>query len=218
MTKRMMAGAVIVLLLIGGGTAYFATKNKADKSSQKSSQPENNQSGGSQNSFSPASTEGLEFKATISSSGGGTDSSATFEHDDKGSTRYVANTGGQQIEFIYTSDAYYSCQGGGNCVKYPLSQASGFNPGDYTYDQGKLTGYRNGAAYKGQKSCPSGTCDVWSVSAGGKAASTLYIDSGTKRITQVETAAASVTSKIVYEYTDVTIDIPTNAQTLPTGQ
>jgi len=214
MTKRVIIGAIVVVVLIGGGAAYFATKDKDDKSPQSSAQSENNQSGDSQNSFNPASTEGLEFRATISSTGGGTDSSATFEHDDKGSTRYVANQGGQQIEFIYTSDAYYSCQGG-NCVKYPISQTSGINPGDYTYDESKLSGYRNGAAYKGKQNCPSGTCDVWSVGAAG-ATSTLYIDSGTKRITQVETNAAGVTSKIVYEYTDITIVIPANAQTIPT--
>ena len=118
------------------------------------------------------------------------------------------------MEIIYTSDAYYACQGD-NCVKYPISQSSnsGFDPSAYTYDQAKLASYTS-PANKGQQSCPSGTCDVWEVSAGGYS-SKLYIDSDTKRITQVESTVAGKTSKIVYEYKDVSITVPANAQTIP---
>ena len=118
------------------------------------------------------------------------------------------------MEIIYTSDAYYSCQGD-NCVKFPISQSgdSGFDPSAYTYDESKLSSYAN-PAYKGQQSCPSGTCDVWEVSAGG-VTSTLYVDSSSKRITQVESTVGGKTSKIVYEYKDVSITVPANAQTIP---
>ena len=218
MTRRMIVGVAVAAVLIGGGgAAYMLTKDDDNGSSQNTSQSEN-QSGDNQNAFNAASTEGLEFKATISTTSGGQATQATIEHDDKGSTRYVASAGGQQTEIIYTSDAYYMCTSG-SCYKYSLSQTPGvnFNPKDYEYGADKLEGYKSGAAYKGKQSCPSGSCDVWSVSGGG-GTTTLYVDAGTKRITQVETSISGATSKIVYDYTDVTITIPANAQTLPTGQ
>lgn len=218
MSRRKIIGIIIVLVLIGGGAAYFATKdsdNDSDKNKANSSQTSSN-SGSSTNAFNPASTEGLEFKATLTTTGTTGSTEATIEHDDKGNTRYVASAGGQQTEIIYTSDAYYICTGS-NCLKYPASQSSssGFNPADYTYDQSKLSGYKNGAGYKGQKSCASGTCDVWSVNAGGFT-STIYVDRTTKRITQVDSTIAGNTTKIVYDYSDVTITVPANAQTIPT--
>lgn len=211
MTRPVVIGAVVALLVIGGGTAaYVATKDSDDSSSQS----KGGQSTSEQNSFAPTSTDGLEFTATISTQGGATTGEAILEHDDKGVTRYVATQGGQQIEFVYTSDTYYSCNAG-KCIKFPITQSSNssFNPSDFTYDETKISGYRGGASYKGQKSCPSGTCDVWSVGVTG-ATSTIYVDSGTKRITQVETAQSGSTAKIVYDYKDVTISIPANAQTL----
>ncbi|HEY5550100.1 MAG TPA: hypothetical protein VIK37_02795 [Candidatus Saccharimonadales bacterium] len=211
MKRRLVIGVIVLLLIGGGAAAYFTTKDN-DTTTPSTSQTSGGQSANGAN-FNPASTEDLEFTATITTAGAG---SATFEHDDKGSTRYVATQNGQQIEVVYTSDAYYSCQGD-NCVKFPISQSSnsGFNPGDYTYDQTELANYRSSSSYKGKQSCPSGTCDVWSVSVSGNT-STIYIDADTKRITQVESTIAGKTSKIVYEYKDVTIDIPANAQTIPT--
>lgn len=214
MNKRLLIGAIVVLLVGGGAAAYFVTKDD-DTSTPATSQIGNNQPTANP-AFNAASTEGLEFKATISTAIGGQATESTIEQDDKGNTRYVASAGGRQMEIIYTSDAYYSCQGN-NCVKFPVSQSSnsGFNPSDYTYDQSKLAGYVSGAAYKGQKSCPSGTCDVWSINTGGST-STFYIDSTTKRITQVESTIAGSSTKIVYDYANVTITVPANAQTVPT--
>lgn len=213
MTRPVLIGVVAAVIIVGGAVAYTLTKEDKDKPSQTNSQNANDQA-----SFAPESTEGLEFKATITTTSGSTSTQATIERDDKNNTRYVANQGGQQMEIVYTSDAYYSCQGA-NCVKFPISQSSnsGFDPSAYTYDQSKLAGYRNGSSYKGKQSCPAGTCDVWSVNAGG-ATSTIYVDTDTKRISQVESGQSGASSKIVYEYTDVTINVPANAQTLPTTQ
>lgn len=210
MTRPVLIGVVAAVLLIGGGAAYTLTKDD-DSPSQSSSGSQNTQSDAS---FAPQSTEGLEFKATITTTSGGNSTQATLEYDDKKNTRYVANTGGQQMEFIFTSDTYYSCQGG-NCVKYPITQASnsGIDPSTYTYDQNELAGYRTGSSYKGRQSCPAGTCDVWSVNTGGTT-STIFIDTNTKRISQVEGSQGGATSTIVYEYTDVTINVPTNARSL----
>jgi hypothetical protein len=214
MTRSVIIGAIAVVLLGGGAAAYILTKDDDKNATNNTSQQsQNGQSGAA---FNPASTEGLEFKATITTQNAGQATKATLEHDDKGNNRYVSSSGGQQTEIIYTSDAYYSCQGS-NCTKFPVSQSSssGFNPGDYTYSESKLAGYRSGSTYKGKQDCPSGTCDVWSVTAGG-VTSTLYVDTDTGYITQVESTVNGATSKIVYEYTDVTINVPANAQTVPT--
>lgn len=211
MTRPVLTGVVIAVIIIGGAAAYTLTKEDKTQPSQNSTQNANDQA-----SFAPQPTEGLEFKATITTSGAGAATQATIERDDKNNTRYVATTGGQQMEIIYTSDAYYSCQAG-SCVKSPISQSgnSGFDPSAYTYDQNELAGYKNSSSYKGQQNCPAGTCDVWSVNAGG-ITSTIYVDTDTKRISQVENSINNATSKIVYEYTDVTINIPANARTMPT--
>ena len=209
MTRPVLIGVIVAaVVVLGGGAAYMLTKDDNGETEQTNTSQANQSTNA--NAFSPASTEGLEFTATITTDGAGT---ATFEHDDKGSTRYVATTGGQQMEIIYTSDAYYSCQGH-DCVKFPISQSSnsGFDPSQYTYDENKLASYAS-PAYKGQQSCESGTCDVWEVSAGGYT-STLYVDSSTKRITKVQGTVGGKTSTIVYEYKDVTITVPANARTI----
>lgn len=211
MTRPVMIGAAVLLIAVGGGAAYFViTADEDDSNSQNTSQSTDNQS--SENQFAPASTEGLEFKATITTTGGGTAGTSTIEHDDQGNTRYTASRSGQQTEIIYTMDAYYMCTAD-NCIKYPISQSSnsGFNPSDYTYDESKISGYRSGSTYQGQQSCPGGTCDVWSVSSGG-VSSTIFIDADSKRIVQVEGSVGGVTSRTVYEYVDVTISIPEDAQ------
>lgn len=206
MSRSLVIGAVVLILLGGGAAAYVLTKEddkNKESASQTSPSPNNN-------AFNPASTENLEFAATITAEGA---PQAIMERDDKGNTRYVTSQSGQQMEIIYTSDAYYSCQGD-TCMKFSISQSgsSGFDPSAYTYDEAKLAGYGS-PAYKGKQSCPSGTCDVWEVSTGG-VTSTLHVDSSTKRISQVEGTVGGRTSKIVYEYKDVTISVPQNAQTV----
>jgi hypothetical protein len=210
MSRNLIIGLVVAaVVVVGGGAAYMLTQDDDSDNQQQLSQ---DSSGADNSAFNPASTEGLEFSATITVEGAPT---ATFEHDDQGTTRYVTTTGGQEMEIIYTSDAYYSCQDD-NCIKFPISQLgnSGFNPGDYTYDEDRLGSFAS-PAYKGQQSCESGTCDVWEVSTGG-VTSTLYVDSNTKRITKVQGTVAGKTSTIVYDYKDVTINIPQNAQTITT--
>lgn len=215
MKRTVIIGALAALVIIGW-VAYIATKDDGKSSSSKNTSQTTNNSPNDQNNFAPASTEGLPFIATISIGSDGTTTVAKLEHDGKDKTRYTATQNGQEMQFIYTTDAYYSCTGD-KCIKFPMSNlaSSGFNPSDYQYGADKLSGYRSGAAYKGKQNCTSGTCDVWSVSVDG-VTSTLYVDGGTKRITQVDSTQGGKTSKIVYEYKDVTIDIPANAQTLPT--
>lgn len=219
MSRTGIIGAVVAVALIGGGGAYLLANNDDNdkKSSDMTLQSSTDQTSSSDNSFAPVATKGLPFVATITNSGTSGNSESKIEHDGKDKTRYTSSAGGQQTEIIYTSDAYYLCSNGANCIKYPVSQSgsSGFNPADYQYDQEKLGGYKNNASYKGTQDCVAGTCDVWSVSTDGLS-STIFIDTKTKRISQVENSQQGITSKIVYEYKDVTINVPANAQAAPT--
>jgi hypothetical protein len=63
--------------------------------------------------------------------------------------------------------------------------------------------------------CPAGTCDVWSVVDENDHESTIYIDVQNNRVSQVESRDETSDIKLVYEYRDVTITPPENAQEIP---
>lgn len=213
MKKPVLIGIIIAFLLGGGTAAYLLSRDGKKDKTQTDSQTSNNQTAGG-NDFAPVSTKGLDFSATLTMSGSQGTSSARLEQDgDK--TRYVSTQDGQETQIIYTPDAYYSCTGG-QCFKFALSQSSniGVDVSAYEYDASEIANFRNTAAYKGKQDCPAGSCDVWSVTVGA-GTSTLYVDAKTKRISQVESTQDGTTTKIVYDYKDVTIDIPENAQTIP---
>jgi hypothetical protein len=130
--------------------------------------------------------------------------------------KYQSTANGQTTILYYASDAFYTCQNDSACYKYPINQstASGFSRESYEYSQEELADFKNGAAYQGTQPCPAGSCDVWKVSTE-DGQSTIYIDKATKRISQVEGTTAAGSSKIVYEYKDVNVSIPPNAQELP---
>lgn len=212
MNKRMMIAAIAALILIGGGV-FFATRGDDNKkASTNSPQGSTSQQSNGSASFSPVSTEGLAFSAAISVDG---KDSGTIQSDGKGKISYSSTQAGQNIRIVYTSDAYYSCTGD-TCYKYSTSTSSGasFNPSDYQYTNDQLSGYKSGAVNKGRQSCPAGTCNVWSVTVNG-ATSSIFIDTKTSRISQVESAISGKTTKITYVYKSVTIDVPANAQSLP---
>lgn len=205
---------IALVLLIGGGAAFALTRNKDD--SNGSTTQKNGAKTGS--GFDAVSTSGASFVATITTTVEGKEVVATMEYDkNSGNVRYTSNTDGQNFVIVYTSDAYYMCQTADNCIKYPVGQgqSSGFDPKAYEYSDEELAGWKNTALDKGKKACASGTCYVWEVNTGGYASS-VYIDTKTKRVIQVESATAAGASKIVYEYKDVSITPPANAQTLPT--
>ncbi len=208
---------VLVVLLLGGGAAYLLTKD--DKNDQTptntESQPTTDTSSEPTASFSPLSTEGKDFVATVTTTTKTGTSTAKFEQDGT-KTRYTISTSNTNSQFIYTKDTYYVC-GSGQCYKYTAKQSnsSGVDVKNYQYSGSELSSFKNSAAYKGKQSCPAGTCDVWSVTAGG-ITSTLYLDDQ-QRISQVESSQAGTTTKITYEYKDVTISLPTNAKSPTTS-
>src|SRR5690606_5473649 len=132
-----------------------------------------------------------------------------------GRSRMVGERDGTRFETIFTSDAFYSCEGD-NCIKFPVtqSQSAPFQPGEYVYEEGDIDDLSDMANYKGRGDCPAGTCDIWEVTEDGTT-SELLLDSN-QRISQVRGTYDGSTVTITYEYKNVTIDIPANAQTIPT--
>ena len=218
MTRSGIIGAVAAVVIVGGGAAYLATKEDNNGAQNTSQQSSGNSTAG-EGTFAPVSTKGLAFEATISTAGGPSEiSEAKLEYDGKDKTRYSAIVNGNTTQFIYTTDAYYSCADN-ECLKFPNTQSgtSGFNPSDYEYDEAKIADRKDKSTYKGKKDCPAGTCDVYEVNVD-SAVSTFYIDTKTKRISQVEGTVSGVTSKIVYNYKNINIEVPANAKELPIGQ
>lgn len=212
MNKNLIIGIVAAVVIGGGAVAYVATRGDDDDDANNNntiSQSQNDDV----NAFNPLSTEGLSVVMTITSSN--QEGEGVFEFDGEGNSRYVATQNGQAIEFIITSDGYFT-KAGDQWIKYPTtaSTQSGIDATAYQYDDSELTAYRNTAVHQGQQSCSAGTCDVWAYSAGG-AESKIYIDTDTRYISQVETSANGQTSTVTYEYKDVTITPPTDYQELP---
>lgn len=211
MSKRLIIGVIVAFVLIGGGV-FFATREDNNKTSNNSSANISTEQASDSAGFAPVSTEGLAFSADITLDG---QTQATIQSDGKGNISYSSTQNGQDSRVVYTPDTYYVCTGD-SCFKYAIGTSSpvSFNPSDYQYTKDQLSGYQSNAVNKGRQSCPAGTCDVWSVTNAG-VTSNIFIDTNTKRINQVESSTDGKTTRIVYDYKTVVIDVPTNAQSLP---
>ncbi|MCA9332960.1 hypothetical protein KDA00_03735, partial [Candidatus Saccharibacteria bacterium] len=167
-----------------------------------------------QNEFRPIPTSGLSFKATITTTSGDDTYTGIMQYDhESGNVSYASETEGQKTLTIYTSDAYYLCSTETECIKYANNQigANSFNPDNYQYTDEDFTDFKNSAHYEGKKECPAGTCDVWKVTKD-NIDTMIYLDVETMRISQVEGSTPTGSSKIVYEFMDVRVEPPANAQ------
>ncbi len=221
--KSVIMLIVLVLILVGGAAAYFVNKNNNDEQAQQAAQAaQAAKTKETANTLSAASTSGMPFVATVSTTtSGGQKVNGVMSSDGDGNVSYAYKADGKDVSLIYTADAYYLCNGTDTCIKYPSSSTSGsgFDPSAYQYDSNRIASLKDTAAYKGQQTCPGGggTCDVWSVSSAG-ATTTMYVNASTKKIAKVTTATATSSSDITYEYKNVTVAAPANSVTLPTGQ
>ncbi|MBI3984115.1 hypothetical protein HY346_02335 [Candidatus Microgenomates bacterium] len=207
--NRKLLLLVLAVLAIGVGVLiYAATRNDDDGGIEGTSNTDA--------AFSAVSTEGLDFVATISSSGSGQGTKSTVSYDGEGRWQYQTSADGQSVQTIVTPDAYYTNSGQG-WYKLPLSgesDSSGFNAETYEYSAAEIDALKQSSIYEGQKDCPAGTCHVWRTSTAGDS-STVYIDTKTNRISQVVSVIGSTTSTIAYEYKNVTVNVPADAQPLP---
>lgn len=216
LSKNSKIVAVLLLLLIVGVAAWLLTKNSSDKSSTLTPASTSPATAKTANAFNPLATSGSSYQATITTTAAGTTSTATMAFDKTtGNVQYTSTAGGQTISIVYTKDAYYLCQTPTSCIKYATGQGTAsFNPASYEYTDAQLAGYRAGASFHGKQSCPAGTCDVWQVTNAGYTSS-LFVDTKTKRISQVQATTAAGTSKVVYNYQNVSVTVPANATTVP---
>lgn len=216
--RKLWAGALIILIAVAAG-AYMVGKDNSQKASIGTAAASNSAAKTADNSgggFSPISTSGESYSATVTTNATGHELSAELKSDGKGNTSYSYSSGGIQIQIIYTPDYYYFCSGASQCIKYPASQSasSGYDPATYQFSSERIQQLKSGAAYSGQQTCSTGTCDVWAVTQN-NTQSKLYVDTKTKRIAEVHSSANGTTSKVVYKYENVTITPPANAISLP---
>ncbi len=216
-----MVVGIIVAVVVVGGAGYFFTQRGSDPSESNASNAEQNsneQSTVDVSTFDAVPTSGTSFSATITSkSADGKTTQAVMEYDKStGNTSYSSQDDGKTFKMVYTKDAYYMCQDGDTCIKYPLNGVgdNSFDPSTYEYTDAEIEGFRNTAVDAGEQDCPSGKCYVWKVTENGYESS-VFIDTKTKRIVQVEGTSEGTTSKIVYEYKDVSVVPPANAQEIP---
>lgn len=219
-SKRIIIIVAVVLVL--GLAAFLLLSNDDDSSGDQANANNGTQQADSEgqqtadSNFSPVGMMDMAFEATVD----GTDADGKsyqmlLQYDGEGRTRMSGEQNGTRFETVFTSDAFYSCEGE-NCVKFPISQSdnSPFTPGEYVYEDEDFTDFKNSATYKGTGDCPAGTCDIWEVTEDGYT-SQLYLDSN-QRISKVEGSSAEGSVSITYVYKNVNIEIPQNAQTIPT--
>lgn len=203
-----IAGVVVV---ISGAAIILTGNNNKTSDSTKSAGSNSNQS----TVFDAQPTAGASFSATMTTadSKGVKTMDGLMEFDAKtGLSKFTGKIADQTMTMIYSKDAYYMCQAETECFKYSTAQSSssGFNPNNFQYDSTKLTGYKTNAKSVGTESCPSGSCSVWIVD---NATNTkMYIDKKTKRVSQFMSSTAEGSTKVVYNYKDVSITIPQNVK------
>lgn len=228
MNKKILVAIIAGVLILGGSGAFLMSRSSDDSSSsiESSSQAESETQKEASDTplFNPLSTQDQSFVATISTQGEAA-SGGVMEYDSQNkSIRFVTTTDEGSMTLYYTQDAYYFCQNETTCYKTALGQGNsvGFDASAYEYTTDELSAYKNSAQYKGQESCKAGRCDVWQVSTDlsgtGTYQTSLYLDVDTHRISQVEGASASGTTSIIYEYKDVNVTPPANAQEFPSLQ
>lgn len=216
MKKVLIIGAVVVMVLFAaaGGYLLFIADDKEEATT--SSQTETTSTS---SEFSPVSTEGVAMIATITTTQDGEKNAFVMKFDGEGVSEYTTEQNGESVRFVTTKEAYFMCNSQG-CFKYSNTQAQtgATNPDEYEYSQSDIDAFKANSTYKGQKSCGDSMCDVWEVSNfNGSGTATFYLDTSSKRIMKIESTSNGSTTTIEYEYTDVTIEVPTDAQELPSG-
>ncbi len=210
--KKIIIIILAAAVLVGGGAVFFSLTggNESDTDQAANTAPEQPEA------FEALPTSGLSFAATFSGTAEGKQFQALMEYDGKEVIRYTTTDGDQKLVTVYTKDTYYMCQNDNSCIKMPLGANSqtGFNSDTYQYTEQELADFKSNSTYEGKKDCPAGTCDTWKTQKDGFE-TRIYIDTDTKRISQVESTNGTDSSKIVYEFKDITIELPANAQELP---
>jgi hypothetical protein len=210
--SKVLIIAIVVLVLGGGAGAYLLTR---DDDGDSANQTEQNDGGSG--SFDAVSNQNLPFVVNFSMSGENGESNATIEYDGKGAWRYSAEQEGQTIEYISANNYFYTRAGEEGWYKYPFAagEATSFDTSSYEFSESDLAALKASGQNKGRENCPAGSCDVWETSDESGNRTTVYIDTDSRRISQIKSVTGGTTTTMVYDYRDVSIEIPADAQELP---
>jgi hypothetical protein len=208
--KKVIIGIVIALVVIGAGAAGYTLikKNNTNNSTE------------NKTAFSPESTDGQAFTATVTATPKkGNKTLTVMKTDGQGVSQYTIGSNGQS-RLVFTKDFYYACSKT-SCSKVPSSATAGFvaDPKSYDVSQADINNANQSASQQGQQPCPvgGGTCDVWQTSGLIQDDSTgkVYVNTESHRVVQIETEnPEGLKTKIVYNYGPVDISVPTNAREL----
>jgi hypothetical protein len=220
MGRNQIIGLVVGAVIVVGGVAFAATQGgESDNSNSATTQTEGSTESDS-TAFNPVNTMESDFVATFTiSSNDSEEISSVVEYDADGKTwQTTTNADGQEVKALITDDAYYT-YANDQWLKLPkteASSASGLNPEDYEVTADELTEFQNVLQYKGEASCPAGTCDLWEAeNYQGNDMISFYVNKSDNTINQIVTKTIAGTSTIVYEYKDVTIEVPTDVREVP---
>ncbi len=211
MNKNVIIAIVAVIVIGGGGAAaYFYTQNDNTASSDTNTTATDKRP----SVFEPKQTTDRDFKATLTTEGETVKTSFEYDTDEK-VFHYESNVDGQTFESITTEDAQYMYTND-KWLKYPVGQqqSTNFDPEEYQFDDEELRDYQSNVEYKGTESCSVGRCHVWKADTP-ESESTFYVSTKDGYIVKVETVVDGKISTITYEYEDVEIEVPTDAQELP---
>lgn len=206
---------VIGIVIIGGGIGLSLSKKDSGSSDtgvmQNDAAASNDQAEGAVPTFNPKATQNESFVATIEGkSKDSTVITGSIESDGKGNIHFKGLQTGESAEYYLAADqAFIFCQGE-KCYRYAENE-SGLNVGDYEVTDEDIAKYKETAKYIGEESCPEGTCDVWQYDDNG-ADTKIYINKQSKQVSQVIGVKDGETFKVVYEFKDVTVTIPTNVE------
>ena len=209
--KSKLIGVILAVVVVGGGAGAFLLTQNSDSDSSKSNSNDSSESQDSSPTFNPKATKNQAFSATLEGTSEGSALNGTLESDGKGTIHFTGTQAGETAEYFATSDgSFIFCQGE-ECFKSPASQ-SGVSTDDYEVTEEDIAKYKSKATSLGSESCPSGTCNVWEYNDDDGTKTKIYIDKKTDYVSQVVGQDGTDTFKIVYDFKDVTITLPTNVQ------
>ncbi len=211
-------GIIIIVVVAGGLATWSLTKKdtKQQDNAVQTTQTANSETTAEQSSetpsFDPKATKDRAFVATLE----GTSSNnvvltGTIESDGKGTVHFSGTQAGDSVEYyLDASQAFIFCQEG-KCYRYGANQ-SGLNIGDYEVSDEDIAKYKESATYVGTESCTTGTCEVWQYKDEEQTDTKIYINKNTKLVSEVVGTKDGDTFKVVYEFKDVTVTLPTDVQ------
>jgi hypothetical protein len=215
--KVKLIGIILAVLVVGGGAGAFIMSRDSDDSKSSSNNSnttkEETKTESATPTFSPKATKNQSFSATLEGTSEGDALTGTIESDGKGIIHFTGTQAGETAEYYVTSDgSFIFCQGT-QCFKSSASENS-VSPDDYEVTDEDIAKYQSKATFLGSESCPSGTCNVWQYTDDENVKTKIYIDKDTDYVSQVVGEDGTDTFKIVYNFKDVSITVPTDVQDL----